>query len=115
MKLLTDENFFGFITRGLLEKRPHLDVVRVQDVGLRKADDPTILEWAARHKRVLLTHDIKTMPDFAYDRVRRGLPLPGVIEVPESLPVGQAIEEILLLVECSRPEELENQVKWLPL
>lgn len=44
MKLLTDENFFGQITRGLLAKKPDLDLVRVQDVGLMGMDDPTILE-----------------------------------------------------------------------
>jgi hypothetical protein len=35
MKLLVDENFHRAIVRGLLRQLPGLDLVRVQDVGLR--------------------------------------------------------------------------------
>ena len=42
MKLLADENFHGAIVRGLLRQRPNLDLVRVTDVGLGEADDPTL-------------------------------------------------------------------------
>ncbi len=43
LRLLADENFNGYIIRGLLYRRPDLALVRVQDVGLGEADDPTIL------------------------------------------------------------------------
>jgi len=58
MRLLSDENFNGAILRGLIRRLPKLDVVRVQDVGLRQTDDATILEWAANEDRILLTHDV---------------------------------------------------------
>jgi len=45
--LAADENFNNDIVRGLLRQKPSLDIVRIQDVGLSGADDPTILEWAA--------------------------------------------------------------------
>jgi predicted nuclease of predicted toxin-antitoxin system len=67
--LVSDENFNNDIVRGLLRRNPVLDIVRVQDVGLRGADDPDILEWAANENRVVLTHDAATMAGFAYDRV----------------------------------------------
>lgn len=70
LRLLTDENFNGEIVRGLFRAQADLDVVRVQDVGLLQAEDPSILAWAAENKRVLLTHDRATIPAFAYDRVR---------------------------------------------
>ena len=60
LKLAADENFNNNIVRGLLRKEPGLDIVRVQDVGLKGADDPTVLEWAAQEERILLTHDVKT-------------------------------------------------------
>ena len=47
MRLLTDENFNGNILRGLMRRLPELDIVRVQDVGLKNTDDPVVLEWAA--------------------------------------------------------------------
>lgn len=80
MRLLTDENFNGAILRGLIRRLPNLDIVRIQDVGLMYADDPTILEWAANENRLLLTHDVATITMYAYGRVNRGLPMPGVIE-----------------------------------
>lgn len=46
--LVSDENFNNDIVRGLLRRKPDLDIVRVQDVGLRGADDAIILEWAAQ-------------------------------------------------------------------
>jgi len=38
-----DENFNNDILRGLLRGRPDLDILRVQDVGLSDAEDPSIL------------------------------------------------------------------------
>ncbi len=42
--LVADENFNNDIVRGVLRKNPGLDIVRVQDVGLRGADDSLVLE-----------------------------------------------------------------------
>ena len=113
--LVSDENFNNDIVRGLLRRNPDLDIVRVQDVGLRGEDDPAILEWAAQEESVLLTHDAATMAHFAYQRVKAGKSMPGVIEVPDDLPIGTAIEDILLLVEYSEKGEWESQVVYLPL
>ena len=74
MRFLTDENFNGAILRGLMRRLPTLDVIRVQDVGLRNTDDPIILEWAANEGRILLTHDVATITMYAYERVNQGLP-----------------------------------------
>jgi len=41
--LAADENFNNDIVRGLLRQKPSLDIVRIQDIGLSGADDPTIL------------------------------------------------------------------------
>ena len=45
IRLLADEDFNGAIVRGLV--RRNVDIVRVQDVGLRAEPDLRILEWAA--------------------------------------------------------------------
>ena len=113
--LISDENFNNDIVRGLLRRNPDLDIVRVQDVGLKGADDPVILEWAANEDRVVLTHDAATMAHFAYERVREGLSMPGVIEVADDLPIRQVIEDVLLLSEYSKKHEWEGQVIYLPL
>jgi len=81
LRLLADENFDNTIVRGLLRRRPSIDIVRVQDVSLSGMDEPTVLAWAAEEHRILLTHDVATITRFAYDRVVQGLPMPGVIGV----------------------------------
>jgi uncharacterized protein DUF5615 len=115
LPLVSDENFNGDIVRGLLRRSPELDLVRVQDVGLSGTDDPAILEWAAGAGRIVLTHDRRTVPRFAYERLQAGLPLPGVFVVDDSAPVGKMIEEILLAVECGGAEDWKDQVTYFPL
>lgn len=116
IRFLADENFNGRILRGLQRRVPSLDVVRVQDLEkLQGADDPVLLEWAAEQGRILLTHDISTMGRHAYNRVIGGLPMPGVFEVSTDLPVGVAIEELVLIAKASLPGEWEGQVRFLPL
>ena len=115
LRLAADENFNNDIVRGLLRRKLELDIVRIQDVGLSGADDPTVLEWAAQEGRVLLTHDVTTITRYAYERVKAGQSMPGVFEVSRAVPVGRAIEDILLLAECSLDGEWEGQVRYLPL
>jgi predicted nuclease of predicted toxin-antitoxin system len=114
MHLLADENFNGDVFRGLLRAEPQLDIVRVQDTHLYQADDPLVLEWAAQENRVLLTYDVQTMTKYAYDRIRAGLPMPGVIEVREDLSVGTTIEQILIVLFASQPGELANRIIYIP-
>lgn len=115
LRLASDENFNGDIVRGLLLRRPDLDLVRLQDVGLEGVEDPTVLAWAAANDRILLTHDRATMPDFAYVRVMAGQPIPGVFVVNDRLPVRQAIDELLLIDACSEQIEWAGRVLYLPL
>ncbi|MBC7824169.1 MAG: DUF5615 family PIN-like protein [Candidatus Parcubacteria bacterium] len=115
LRFLADENFNNQIVRGIFRRNSNVDIVRVQDVDLSEADDPTVLEWAAEQRRVVLTHDVATMTDFAYKRVKAGLSMPGLFEVSRRVPVGLAIEEILLLAECSLEGEWDGQVRFLPL
>ena len=114
-RLLTDENFNRDILRGLIFQHPDLDILRIQDVQLTNADDPTILEWAIKHKRIILTHDRATMPDFAYKRILSGEDMPGLFVINDRMPVRQAIEQILLVITCSEQAEWKCRVLYLPL
>ena len=109
LRLPADEHFNGSIIRGLLRRKPEMDVVRVQDVGLSGADDRLVLAWAAHAGRVLLTHDQKTVPTHTYERVMAGLVIPGVFMGDTYVLVQQAIEDIVLLVECNEEHEWEGR------
>jgi Domain of unknown function (DUF5615) len=115
LRLAADENFNNDIVRGILRRNPAVDIVRIQDVGLLGAHDPSILDWTAKAGRVLLTHDVTTMTRHAYGRIEAGQSMPGIFEVSRKVPIGLAIDEILLLAECSLEGEWEGQVRYLPL
>jgi hypothetical protein len=82
---------------------------------LAVAPDPTILEWVAEHGLVLLTHDRRMIPPFAHARVAAGLPMPGVFLVSNEMPIGQAIDELLIAVSCLSPDECKNLVRYFPM
>jgi hypothetical protein len=74
-----------------------------------------VLAWAAQEDRVLVSHDVSTLTSHAYARVQAGQRMPGLIEVGSAVPIAVAIEDLLLVAECSRPGEWEGQVRYLPL
>ncbi len=115
LRFLTDEDFNRAIVRGVLRAPLSIDILRVQDVGLRTQDDASVLEWAAVEGRILLTHDAQTMPTHAYKRILEGLTMPGVFVVQQEVSIGRIIEDIMLISECSREGEWEGQVHYLPL
>ena len=91
-----------------------LDLVRVLDVGLMEAPDRDVSPGAEQN-RILLTHDRKTVPFFAYGRVEKGMAMPGVFLVSDQMPIGQAVDEILVAADCFAPEECANLVRFFPL
>ena len=115
LRLLSDEDVPKSIVRGLLFRQPDIDILRVQEVGLRTKDDPFILEWAANESRVLVTRDRQTMIGHAYQRVQSSQLMPGLIVLHEEMSIGQAVEQILMTAVCCTAAELENRVLFLPL
>lgn len=114
LRFLSDEDFNNHIVRGLLRRLPLLDIVRVQDVGLRGHRDTDILEWAAKEERILLTHDADTMIEFAKKRVAANKLMPGIVEISQDVSIGEAIDELIVFATCSLDGEWEGQVVFLP-
>ncbi|MBL8259394.1 MAG: DUF5615 family PIN-like protein [Candidatus Competibacteraceae bacterium] len=115
LRFAADENLNNDIVRGLLRHAPELNIVRIQDTELSGADDPAVLAWTAREQRILLTHDVTTITRYAYDRIRAGCSMPGVIEINRQVAVRVAIDDLLLLAEFSLENEWEGQILYLPL
>jgi len=115
LRFAADENLNHNIVRGLLRRESDLDIIRIQDVGLSGKDDATVLEWAAQENRILLTHDVTTITKYAYERINEGLPMPGVFEIKMNSPLGDIIEDILLVAVYSYENEWVSQIGYLPL
>ena len=98
---------------GLRRRLPDLDIIYIHELGMDGTPDPDILVWAAAENRVVVTHDAKTMPNYAHERLRAGLPMPGMVVVPDMMPIGRAIEELLLLIGTISDDEWADQVRYL--
>jgi len=115
MRFLADENFNNTLLRALIKAAPNLDVIRVQDTEVYQANDPAVLEWAAKEGRILLTHDIRTMPKYVFERVQAGLPVSGIIEVKRDIPFQEAIDDLMVMIDAGNPADFENQVRYVPM
>ncbi len=114
LRLVTDEDLDGDIVQGLRERLPDIDLVRVQEVGLRTEDDRVILDWAAHEGRIVVSNDRDTMIGFAYERVYRELPMPGLFVLRPRVTIGDVIEALVVAAECSAQEEWQDRVQFWP-
>jgi hypothetical protein len=73
------------IVRGLLRLEPNIDF---EAEPLNSLDDEVVLQIALREDRILVTHDISTIPPLFF-RLREGRRLPGVILTPQNYPIGR--------------------------
>lgn len=80
--------------------------------------DPRVLEYAKELDRILLSHDVHTMPDF-FATYLMNLPAgehhPGIILVAQDAPIGVSILWLLEIWEASRHEEWQDLPTRLPL
>lgn len=115
IRLFIDQDFDHDILRGLARRVPDLDAMTAYEAGLSEAADPELLEGAAEARRIVVTHDRKTMPAHATDRIEAGEKMMGLIVVSRQLPISQVIDDLEVIVVCSLEHEWENVIRYLPL
>jgi len=77
--------------------------------------DPEVLALAAEQQRVLVSHDVGTMPAHFRAFQDAGERSAGVFLIPQTLDIGTAIEELLVSWLASDASEWEDRLEWLPL
>jgi hypothetical protein len=115
VRFLADADLNKAIVSGVLRREPSLDFLTAQAAGLRRMTDPEVLALASEQQRVLVSHDVGTMPVHFQVFTTAGKRSAGVFLIPQSLDVGAAIDELLLIWLASEASEWENRVAWLPL
>src|SRR5437868_13197214 len=108
--VLADEHIPTALIKALMLRESALDIVRAIDKGLGGLDDPTILDWAANEKRVIITRDVNTMTKYGYERLAAGLFMPGMIVITTDRVSRRIVEDILVWLEASTPEELASDI-----
>jgi predicted nuclease of predicted toxin-antitoxin system len=115
IRLFIDQDLDHDILRGLERRIPNLDAITAYEAGLSEAADPELLEWAAEAGRIVVTHDRKTMPSHATDRIEAGEKMAGLIVISRQLPINQVIDNLEMIVVCNLEHEWENVIRYLPL
>jgi predicted nuclease of predicted toxin-antitoxin system len=114
IKFLADENLRRAIVLGVRRREPTVNFVEAFEVGADAKDDLTVLNIAAGESRILVSHDLRTMPQhFRQFMARRDSP--GVILIPPKLSLSVAIEDLVTIWLASEAEEWVNQSRYLPL
>ena len=67
--------------------------------------DLNLLTWATGEGRIVLTQDVTTMVPAMHEQLRLAGSCAPIVLVPESMPIGQAVEEILLIDRCGSDDD----------
>jgi predicted nuclease of predicted toxin-antitoxin system len=62
IKFLADENLRRAIVLGVRRRDPGVSFVEAFEVGAVGKSDPAVLGIAAREGRIVVSHDVRTMP-----------------------------------------------------
>jgi hypothetical protein len=101
------------IERGLRRREPAIDFRGADGIIPEGAADPEVLRIAAQAGRVLVSRDVTTMPGH-FDRFIAQRESPGVLLIPSRRSIGAVIDGLLLVWLSWSPEDLHNQVRWIP-
>ena len=76
--------------------------------------DPDILDLAHSSGRIVVSHDVTTVPHW-FDQCVEERISAGLILVPEMVPIRDVIEDLQLIWHFTEAEEWVNRLAWLPL
>jgi hypothetical protein len=113
IRFQADADLRQAIVTGVIRREPNLDFRSANDAGLEGVKDPEVLALAAQDSRVLVTHDRKTMPT-EFGQFIISYSSSGVLILSQNLPIGEAIDAIILVWEASVAEEWINQIMTFP-
>ncbi len=101
------------IIAGLKRREPTIDFKTAQDAGLAGLNDETVLAIAADEGRLLVSHDVSTMPEH-FARFIQTRSSPGLILISQELSYHHAIEGLLRLWSTTDADDWRNILSFLP-
>lgn len=114
IRFQADADLNHAIVLGVVRREPSIDFRSAVAAELAGVADPDVLRSAAEETRILVTHDRRTMPFHFADFIEREMS-PGLIVVPQHMPIGTAVAELVLLWTASEAADWANRIVWLPV
>src|ERR1017187_5106555 len=115
IRFLADADLNEGIVAGCLRREPTMDFLSANDANLEGVPDPTVLALAAEQDRILVSHDFQTMARHFGEFLAAGGSSPGAFLVKQSFPVGEVIDELVLIWAASDAEEGKDRILEIPL
>ncbi|NEO91557.1 MAG: hypothetical protein F6K56_15475 [Moorea sp. SIO3G5] len=117
LKYLMDENVDPAYSSQIRRKCPNLVICAVGEIGTPSLStlDPEILLWCEEYNFVLVTNNRKSMPVHLTDHIAQSHHIPGIFILNSNLSIGQNIEELIIIAECSYDQEYQDQIIHLPM
>jgi hypothetical protein len=115
LRLQADASLKAAIVDGVRRREPSIDFRPAGGVLPEGVDDLTVLRLAAGEGRILVSHDVHTMPMHFANFVDQEGRSPGVFLIPQKISIAESIEEIVLIWSASDAQEWSGRLVWLPL
>ena len=105
------------LRRALKRAQPEMIVWRVGDVTAPPLHlpDPDILVWCEENEHILVTNNRASMPVHLANHLNAGRHMPGILVIKRNMPWGVLIDELEFIWQHISPDELIDQIKYLPL
>lgn len=78
------------------------------------SDDPSVLLWAEREGRILLTEDVHTMPGHLAQHLKSGRNLPGIFVISAGFSIKEIVEYLELVAHAGEATDYENTITYVP-
>jgi hypothetical protein len=113
LKFQADADLRDPIVSGVKRREPTIDFKTANEAKLEGVSDPEVLAKAADEGRMLVSHDVNTMPKHftEFITIRTS---PGVILINQDLPYSEAIDGLIRLWAAAEAEDWENVLSFLP-
>ena len=115
IRFMADADLKDAIVEGCRRLEPAINFLSSNDTNLEGVPDRIVLALAAAENRILVSHDLRTMPRHFGDFLQAHGSSPGLIVVPQRMPIGAAIEELWLIWGASDADEWRDRWRVLPL
>ncbi len=102
------------ILLAMIRREPAVDFQTASEANLAGVSDKDVLAKAAKEGRLLVTHDQTTMPHHFAEFILAEIS-PGLIVIPQHLPIGTAVDDLLLVWSAAEADEWINRICYLPL
>src|SRR5712692_3456757 len=114
IRFQADADLNQVIVSAVVRRVPAIDFRAASAAGLAGLKDQEVLAVAARDGRVLVTHDQATMPRH-FGEFLRSQRSPGLIVVPQHLPLGEVADDLILIWTATEAEEWTDRIAFLPI